>query len=165
MVFFRNLSVYRLPPGWSVSVAQLQEMLARAAFAPTTDLQAESTGWAPVHDELGLVHAMQDHLLLRMRTETRVMPAKAIDLQVDEAAAKVEEAQGHKPGKRQRREIREQVIDQMLPAAFRQQDDVLIWIDTTPAAWSSTARPAVPVMPPSACCANPSIISRSKPWP
>ena len=130
MVFFRNLSVYRLPPGWSVSVAQLQEMLARAAFAPTTDLQAESTGWAPVHDELGLVHAMQDHLLLRMRTETRVMPAKAIDLQVDEAAAKVEEAQGHKPGKRQRREIREQVIDQMLPAAFRQQDDVLIWIDT-----------------------------------
>ena len=29
MVFFRNLSVYRLPPGWSVSVAQLQEMLAR----------------------------------------------------------------------------------------------------------------------------------------
>ena len=113
-----------------MSVAQLQEMLARAAFAPTTDLQAESTGWAPVHDELGLVHAMQDHLLLRMRTETRVMPAKAIDLQVDEAAAKVEEAQGHKPGKRQRREIREQVIDQMLPAAFRQQDDVLIWIDT-----------------------------------
>ena len=116
-------------------------------------------GWAPVHDELGLVHAMQDHLL-RMRTETRVMPA-AIDLQVDEAA-KVEGGAGPQ-APRQRREIREQVIDQMLPAAFGQQDDVLIGSTPTPAAWSSTARPAVPADAAVGLLCNPSIISRSKP--
>lgn len=130
MVFFRNLSVYSLPAGWAVSLPQLLAMLERQQFAPTTDLQAESTGWAPVHEGYALAHEVQGHLLLRQRTESRVMPAKAIDLQVQEAAAKVEQAQGFKPGKKQRKEIREQVIDQMLPAAFRQQDDVLIWIDT-----------------------------------
>ena len=34
---FSATSAHRSSPGWSVSVAQLQEMLARAAFAPTTD--------------------------------------------------------------------------------------------------------------------------------
>lgn len=130
MALFRNLSVYSLPGGWAVSLPQLVGMLEQHQFVPTTDLQAESTGWAPVHEGYGLVHEVQGHLLLRQRTESRVMPAKAIELQVREAAAKVEEAQGYKPGKKQRKEIREQVIDQMLPAAFRQQDDVLVWIDT-----------------------------------
>lgn len=130
MALFRNLSVYSLPGGWAVSLPQLVGMLEQHQFVPTTDLQAESTGWAPVHEGYGLVHEVQGHLLLRQRTESRVMPTKAIDLQVQEAAAKVEEAQGYKPGKKQRKEIRERVIDQMLPAAFRQQDDVLVWIDT-----------------------------------
>ena len=130
MVFFRNLSVYSLPAGWVVTLEQLTSMLERFLFVPTTDLQAESTGWAPVHEGFGVVHAVQGHLLLRMRTESRVMPAKAIELQLQELAEKVEKSQGFKPGKKQRKEIREQVITQMLPAAFRQQDDVLIWIDT-----------------------------------
>ena len=129
MVFFRNLSVYCLPAGWVVTLEQLTSMLERFPFVPTTDLEAESTGWAPVHEGYGVVHAVQGHLLLRMRKESRVMPAKAIELQVQEVAVKVEQSQGFKPGKKQRKEIRDQVVTQMLPAAFRQQDDVLVWID------------------------------------
>lgn len=80
---------------------------------------------------------------------------------VQEAAAKVDAAQGFKPGKKQRKEIREQVIDEMLPAAFRQQDDGLSGSTPTPVAWGSTAPQAGRVMPQSACCASPSTISRS----
>ncbi|VFR80982.1 DNA recombination-dependent growth factor C [plant metagenome] len=129
-VFFRNASVYRLAEAWQPGPAALAEQLAAAPFTPCGTMEAESVGWVSPAPDTDLVYDSAGHYLLTLRIEQRVMPAAAVNLMVRERAAKLEEQQGFKPGKRQMKEIKEAVRDEMLPQAFRQQKDVRVWIDT-----------------------------------
>jgi DNA recombination-dependent growth factor C len=127
--FFRNATLYRLPRPWSISVNALEERLRTLAFAPTLKMQAQSAGWASPRDDEQLVYAQGEHALITLRTETKVIPARSVELLVRERAAALEKEQGYKAGRRQRREIKERVLDEMLPKAFRQQRDTNVWLD------------------------------------
>jgi len=129
--FFRNATIYRLARPWAMTADELGQALSKFAFQPTGDLVRQSSGWVPPHASCGddLVFQAQGHFLLALRIESKVMPAKAIDLAVREHAAELEEEQGYKPGRRQIKEIKERVIDEMLPRAFRQQREIRVWMD------------------------------------
>ncbi|VFR20265.1 DNA recombination-dependent growth factor C [plant metagenome] len=129
-VFFRNASVYRLADAWQPGAAALADQLAAVPFTPCGAMEAESVGWVPPAPDTDLVYDSAGHYLLTLRVEQRVMPAAAVDLMVRERAAKLEEEQGHKPGRRQMKEIKEAVRDDMLPQAFRQQKEIRVWVDT-----------------------------------
>ncbi|MBV7482486.1 recombination-associated protein RdgC [Bordetella sp. BOR01] len=129
--FFRNATIYRLARPWAITAEELGQALGKFAFEPTGDLVRESCGWVPPHVSCGddLVFAAQGHFLLSLRIESKVMPGKAVELAVRERAAELEDEQGYKPGRRQLKEIKERVIDDMLPRAFRQQREIRVWMD------------------------------------
>ncbi|MEI2416175.1 recombination-associated protein RdgC [Orrella sp. JC864] len=129
--FFRNATIYRLAASWWPDIATLANQLATQAFQPTGDLQAESVGWVQPTADTDLVYDSAGHLLLTMRVERKVIPGAAVDLLVRERAAEFEEKEGFKPGRKLLKEIKERVLDEMLPRAFRQQRDTRVWIDLT----------------------------------
>lgn len=125
--WFKNMQIYRLgevrgqPEKW-------ERALGVYGFIPPGSSEMASTGWIPPHDG-GLVYTVNRQLLLTLATEKKVIPAAAVNLVLQARVAEVTEAQGFAPGKKARKEMRERIIDEMLPRALTTRAVTQVWVD------------------------------------
>jgi len=128
-MWFKNLKIYRLVADWTVSAEELQAMLARHAYQPNNELQTQNLGWVPVRESGSLVHAVGGQWLLAARAEKKLLPASVINQFARAQAQEIEAQQGYKPGRKQMKEIKERVTEELLPRAFSLWRDTYVWID------------------------------------
>lgn len=128
-MWFKNLQLYRLPAPWDMTAARLDELLAPHAFTPGSGLDLQTQGWVPPRPDGTLVHSVNGQYLIALRTEKKLLPAAVVNQVTKARAAEIEEQQGYKPGRKQLREIKEEVTDTLLPRAFSIQRDTRAWID------------------------------------
>lgn len=129
-MWFRNLLPYRLDGAWTLSPGSLEERLAARPLLPCTGLSAQSQGWvAPRENVAQLVHGHGRQMLLALGTETKLLPASVIKDAAKEKAAQIEARMGFKPGKKQMRELREQITAELLPKAFAKRRATRVWIN------------------------------------
>lgn len=128
-MWFKNLQLHRLPAPWDVDVEQLQASLAAQAFQPGNDVQVQSQGWVPPRGDDRFVYPVQRQLILTYRAEKKLLPASVVNQVTRARAQEIEEQQGFKPGRKQMKELREQVTDELLPRAFSLHRDTRVWID------------------------------------
>lgn len=127
---FKNLILYAiggdLPPS-----SLLEEALSGARFMPCGKTQYVSSGWIPPRGEEhgAYVESVHGQWIMRMQTETKILPAEVIKRRVAEMAEKIEEQTGRKPGKRQRKELAEEAALELLPQAFTRRVQITAWID------------------------------------
>lgn len=129
-MWFKNLQVYRVPAPWPMTAEQIHDALAPHAFTPGGTLEGQTKGWVSPRENDSLVHGINGQLLLAMRTEKKLLPASVINQFTKTKAGEIEEQQGFKPGRKQMREIKEAVTDELRPKAFSLFKDVPVWIDT-----------------------------------
>ncbi|HYS63769.1 MAG TPA: recombination-associated protein RdgC [Paraburkholderia sp.] len=129
-MWFKNLQLHRLPAPWSITPEQMEKWLAPHAFAPGNSVEMQSHGWASARDNDSLVYSLNGQMLLVFRTEKKLLPASVVTQVTKARAADLEEQQGFKPGRKQMRELKEQVTDELLPRAFSIRRDTRVWIDT-----------------------------------
>lgn len=128
-MWFKNLQVYRLPAGWDMSIEKLEEQLAKKRFQPCGSQDMESRGWlSPLGNEV-LVHAVGNHWLLALGLESKLLPSSVVKQEADERAAEIAEQQGFKLGRKQLKDLREQVTQELLPRAFTRRRRMMAWID------------------------------------
>lgn len=125
---FRNAQIYRLPEQWDMTADRLSEQLARLAFQPCGSQDMLSMGWTPVLPN-ELVHAVGGQWLIALGVEQRLLPSAVIKQAVDDRAAEIEEQQGFKPGRKQMKELKEAIAQELLPRAFTKRHKVYAWID------------------------------------
>ncbi len=128
-MWFKNLQIYRLTAPWTMTAEQLEASLAPQAFAPCSSLDMQSQGWVSPRDNGMLVHTVNRQLLLQLGTEKKLLPSTVINQVSKARAAEMEEQQGFKPGRKQMKELKEQVTDELLPRAFSIQSSTRVWID------------------------------------
>ncbi len=128
-MWFRNLQVYRFPAPWNISASSLEEQLGRQVFRAATGFEMQTQGWASPRDDGGLVHSVHGQMLISLCTEKKLLPASVIKEVTKEKAIEAEERQGYKPSRKQLRDLKEQVIDELLPRAFSVRRRTGIWID------------------------------------
>ncbi|MBK4737055.1 recombination-associated protein RdgC [Noviherbaspirillum pedocola] len=128
-MWFKNLQIYRLPAPWAMTSEQLEEALAPQAFTPCTSLELQRQGWLSPRDNGRLVHAVNRQMLLQLGTEKKLLPSSVINQVAKAKAAELEEQQGFKPGRKQMKELKEQVADELLPRAFSIRSSTWVWID------------------------------------
>ncbi len=129
-MWFKNLQLFRLPRHWSLAVDELDAALAAQAFLPCTSQQPASQGWVAPANDGRLAYASNRQILLKLRTEKKLLPSSVINQVARERAAEIAEQQGFRCGRKQVKEIKEQVSDELLPRAFSLQSDTGVWIDT-----------------------------------
>ncbi len=130
-MWFKNLQLYRLPAPWAITLAQLEEQLARGPFVATAGSEPRSRGWVAPRDDSGLVFALNGHWLLRLQVEDRLLPASVITAEVARRAKALAEVQGFGPGRKQLKELRERVASELLPRSHTVQRSIHTWIDPT----------------------------------
>ena len=128
-MWFKNLQIYRLPAPWTVSAEQLEALLTPQAFVACTSIDLQSQGWVSPRNNGMLVHSANKQLLLLLGTEKKLLPATVINQVVKMRAVEIEEQQGFKPARKQLKELKEQVTDELLPRAFSVYRSTWVWID------------------------------------
>lgn len=127
---FKNLITYRIGEGWATDAAQLAEQLAKQPFLPCEPTQPLAVGWAPPRGiaHAPLVEAIDGHWLIKLKREQRLLPSSVVNERVDELAEHIEETTGRKPGKKARKDLKEQATHELLPRAFTKTSATQVWI-------------------------------------
>jgi len=128
-MWFRNLKIYRLSAAWTLYGEDLETALSRCAYQPGNNLEMQAIGWVPPRENGGLAHVVNGQILLSLRAEKKLLPATVINQVAKFRAQEIEEQQGYKPGRKQMKEIKERVTDELLPRAFSVYRDTRVWID------------------------------------
>lgn len=127
-MWFRNLQIYRLPRPWAMTTEQIEGQLARGPFVATTGTDPQSRGWVAPRDG-DLVHATNGQWLICLQTEKRLLPASVVNGEVRRRAEKLAEEQGYAPGRKALRELRERVVEELLPKSHPVTAATFAWID------------------------------------
>lgn len=128
-MWFKNLQIYALPAGWTVTPSALEEALAKHPLLPVNAASMQSQGWVPPAPGEALVYSQGKHLLIALGIEQRLLPAAVINEAAKHKAAELEQAQGFAPGRKQMRDIKDQVADELRPRAFVRRRTWRAWID------------------------------------
>lgn len=127
-MWFRNVQLYRLPEHWDMTADRLSEQLARLSFQPCGSQDLSSMGWAPVTGE-ALVHGVGGQWLIALGVEQRLLPSSVVKQVCEDRAEEIEAQQGFKPGRKQMKELKEAVMQELLPRAFTRRRKAYAWID------------------------------------
>ena len=127
---FKNVMLYRLVSGWSVDLVKLESALNEARFVPCPASQEKSVGWIEPRGVANgpLVEIVDGQWILKLQFEIKVLPSSVVKRRAQEQIEAIEASTGRKPGKKETREIQENVRISLLPMAFTKQSSVKVWI-------------------------------------
>jgi recombination associated protein RdgC len=130
-MWFKNIRAYRLTQPFNLSAEQLGKQLAERGFVPCAKSQAVALGWVPPLDgeSEALVHAAAGRLLLKMKREEKLLPATVVREQLDEKIAAIEAAQSRKVYRKERLNLKDEIVQDCLPRAFSRSSHVHAYID------------------------------------
>ena len=129
-MWFKNLIVLRVPAGWDLDVDTLADALLPQAFTAASSVEESRLGWVPPRDgDASLVFAVGRQMLVTLRQEKKLLPAKVVTQVLKQRAEQIEAEDGFKPGRKRLKELKEQIRDELLPRAFSLASDMRVWID------------------------------------
>jgi recombination associated protein RdgC len=131
-MWFKNLRAYRLTSPFDLSPEQLGEQLQQCAFQPCAKSQALSLGWVPPlgSDSAELVHVAAGRFLLKLKREEKLLPATVVREQLEEKVAAIEADQARKVYRKERLNLKDEIVQDCLPRAFSRSTSVHAYIDT-----------------------------------
>ena len=128
---FKNVMVYRIGEGFAPTLADVQAALEPAQFVECGASQEKSVGWIPPRGEAygPLVESVGGQWIVKLMIESKAVPGNVVRRRADERIAEIEAATGRKPGKKEKRDIMDDVLMSLLPQAFARQSTVVVWMD------------------------------------
>jgi recombination associated protein RdgC len=125
----RNIIAYQIPHGWPYSAVEMTLFLSRRQFVGCGPMDVAATGFVPPRDEAALCEPIAGRYLLCHQHEEKLLPTSVVNEYVEIKCEELEQAQGYKPGRKQRKGLKEQVIAELLPQAFTKKRRTLAWIN------------------------------------
>ena len=128
---FKSLVLYRIAKGLALDLQAAEEALGKALFMECGATQERSIGFVPPRGEANgaMVESIGGQWIARFKTEEKVLPGSVLARKVDEKATRIEQETGRKPGKKERRELKDEAKLDLLPMAFTKQGSTWVWMD------------------------------------
>ncbi|KEH10313.1 exonuclease, partial [Delftia tsuruhatensis] len=67
--------------------------------------------------------------IMRFMTEAKVLPASVLNRRVEEKADAIEKSEGRRPGKKEKKDLKDEAKLDLLPMAFTKQGAMWVWLD------------------------------------
>lgn len=129
-MFFRNLVVHRLPADDMPPAPELEERLAQRTLQPCGPFDMASRGWvAPAAGSARLVYTVGLQHLIALGVDQKLLPASVIRQVTTERAAVLAIEQGFPVGRRQMRDLRLRVTEELRSRALTKRRMTRAWID------------------------------------
>jgi len=131
-MWFRNLQIYQLTESFDLSADDLHQALLDNTFQPCQGLDAFRIGFtSPLgkHSEQ-LVHASNGCFMVCLRREDRILPSIVVREAVQEKVDEIELQESRSVGRKEKSELKEEVVIDLLPRAFTKSNRMYAYIDT-----------------------------------
>jgi recombination associated protein RdgC len=131
-MWFKNLRAYRLTSPFELSPELLEEKLKEHAFSPCAKSQALSFGWTPPLGEQSelLVHAANGRYLVSLKREEKLLPSTVVRELLEEKVGLVESEEARKVYRKERLNLKDEIVQDCLPRAFSRSSRTFAFIDT-----------------------------------
>ena len=128
---FKNIILYRIDANWNSTAEQVNDCLQAGRFVECGASQEKSIGWVePRRQPNGpLLEAVAGQWIAKLMVETRALPASVINRKAQERVEQIEASTGRKPGKKEVRDLKDDIRLELMPMAFTKQSSMLVWID------------------------------------
>jgi recombination associated protein RdgC len=128
---FKSALIYRIDQWDRPTLADIETRLDAARFAECGATQPESSGWVEPRNEkhAALIENVGGQLILKLCTETKAVPGSVIKTRLDERLDKIAEETGRRPKGKAAKELKEEIVHDLLPRAFPKRSTTLVWID------------------------------------
>lgn len=120
-MWFRNLLVYRLTQPLTLTAEELEQALASKPARSCASQELSTYGFvAPFGKgaDAPLVHSSQGFLLLAARKEERILPGSVVRDALKEKVDEIEAEQMRKVYKKERDQLKDEIVQAFLPRAF-----------------------------------------------
>jgi recombination associated protein RdgC len=130
-MWFRNLQIYRLLVPFELTPEELHQRLEGFAFKPCASLEPQTMGWTPPLGREGvmLTHAANGCMMICAKREERVLPSSVIKDELDEKVAIIEEAELRQVGRKEKQQIKDEIVIDLMPRAFTRSSLLYAYID------------------------------------
>ena len=128
-MFFTNAQIYALSHAEGITAEVLQEKLSARPFVPCGSQDATAVGWSSPTKDNRFVLAVGGQFLIALAVEQKLLPSSVVNEVAADKAEMIEAQQGYKPGRKQMKEIKEAVLQELLPRAFTRRRKAYAWID------------------------------------
>ncbi len=120
MSFFRNLTCFRLSPGAVPTIEQLVDGAGQHRAREPGPLELATRGFMSPFgaDDDRLTFASDPYVLVQSQEQSRIIPSAVIARELDKRIKVIVDAQGRRPGAKERKRLKEEVVTDLLPRAF-----------------------------------------------
>ncbi len=132
-MWFKNLCLFRLKEPFTLKADELAAKLETLQFRPCGAHETVSFGWtSPLSTaESDLVHSTNGYIMLCVKKQEKVLPTAVVNEMIQEKVAEAEEQQGRKLSKKERTQLKDELIFDLLPRAFTFSKKMYAYIDPT----------------------------------
>lgn len=128
-MLFKNLVFHRLPADWAMSAADLESQLAGRTLQPCGPFDMSSRGWVAVTNGGRLLHTVSQQHMIALGTDDKLLPGSIVRQVAQERADIQAQEQGFPVGRKQMRDLRARVADELRARALTRRRITRAWID------------------------------------
>jgi len=130
-MWFKNLSIFRFTEVFTLTSEELDQKLEALTFRPCGSHEEFTFGWTPPLGKASqsLVHKTNGYMMLCVKKEERVLPASVLNEMLQEKIAEQEQQHARKLSKKERTELKDELIFDLLPRAFTFSRKIYAYID------------------------------------
>jgi len=130
-MWFRNIQFYRFEQPFTMTGKALHAALEGSKARPCGQMEMACEGWARPLGLEGqlLVHETDGRLMICLRREDKVLPASLVREMLDAKAFEIEQQAGRPVGRKERADLREQLMQELLPRALVKASHTYAYID------------------------------------
>lgn len=128
-MWFKNLLIYRLPTDWAITAEALSAQLAQRPLPGCGALDVQTQGWVAPREGGDLVHAVGGQWLLALGIEQKLLPGSVVTQFAKDRAKEIAENEGRRVGRKEMKELKERITEELLPRAFVRRRTTFGWID------------------------------------
>ncbi|WP_075185034.1 recombination-associated protein RdgC [Teredinibacter haidensis] len=119
-MWFKNLRIFRLSKGFTISPEELSELMEPFAFQPCGKLDPAKYGWTTPLGRHGteLVHASNGNIMVCAKRQEKILPAAVVKEEMEDRIAAISAEEARHVGRKERDALKDEVIFSLLPKAF-----------------------------------------------
>lgn len=131
-MWFKNLRIFRLDKDFRLTSEALAEQLTPAAFTPCGKMDMHRYGWVPPlgPESESLVHTAGGYMMISAKRQDKILPAGVIKERLEDKLRELKQAEGRPVGRKERDNLKDEIIFSMLPQAFTKSAVDYAYIDT-----------------------------------
>ena len=133
-MWFKNLRIYRFTQELVIDAESLHDALSTNIFVPCGSQDTFRYGWvSPTgnkDEDASLVHASQGYYMVCAKKQEKVLPAAVVNEVLEEKMAHISVTEDRKVSRKERQDLKDDVIMELLPKAFTKSGLQFAYIDS-----------------------------------